>query len=265
MPSDNQMSFVAGIRHLHVTLGHPDPDYSHSMLRLQQVLRGVRSILSKNKPQEAQRTRLPITPELLLKIRKVWEKNSREHDFIMLWAACTICFFGFFRPGEITAPSDKAFDPNDHLTFGDIAVDCLSNPYIIRVRLKRSKTDPFRRGMDVFIGRTHNALCPVSAMLAFLTVRGGRAGALFRFQDGRLLTLDRFVGHVREALSKAGVDAKNYSGHSFRSGAATTAARRGIRDATIKLLGRWRSCAYLLYVQTPRNELAVLSETLAHI
>ena len=143
----------------------------------------------------------------------------------MLWAACTICFFGFFRAGEITAPSDKAFDPKDHLAFGDIAVDCTSNPSIIRIRLKRSKTDPFRRGMDVFVGRTHNVLCPVSAMLAFLAVRGGRAGALFRFQDGRVLTRDRFVGHVREALSKAEVDARNYAGHSFRSGVVFSGIR----------------------------------------
>ena len=60
----------------------------------------------------------------------------------------------------------------------------------------------------MFVGRTRNALCPVSAMLAFLVVRGGMAGALFRFQDDRVLTRDRFVGHVREALSKAGVDAR---------------------------------------------------------
>ena len=102
-------------------------------------------------------------------------------------------------------------------------------------------------------------------MLAFLAVRGGTAGALFLFQDGLVLTRDCFVGHVTEVLSKAGVNASKYAGHSFHSGAATTAARWCILDATIKLLGRWQSCAYLLYVQTPRNELAALSDTLAHI
>lgn len=119
--------------------------------------------------------------------------------------------------------------------------------------------------MDVFVGRSHNALCPVSAMLAFSGVREGMVEALFRFQDGGVLTRDCFVGHIREVLSKAGLDARNYEGHSFRSGAATTVARWGIPDATIKLLGRWRSCAYLLFVQTPRNELAAVSETVVHI
>ena len=95
---------------------------------------------------------------------------------------------------EIITLSDKVLNPNDHLAFGDITVDYKMNPSIIWVRLKRSKTDPFCWGMDVFVGRTRNALCPVSAMLVFLAVRGGSAGALFQFQDGQVLTWDRFVG-----------------------------------------------------------------------
>ena len=42
---------------------------------------------------------------------------------------------------------------------------------------------------------------------------------------------------MKEALTVAGIDCKAYSGHSFRSGAATTAAKLGIPDATIKMLG----------------------------
>lgn len=40
------------------------------------------------------------------------------------------------------------------------------------------------------------------------------------------------------------IDSSKYSGHSFRSGAATTAAKRGLGDATIEMLGRWQSNAY---------------------
>ena len=48
---------------------------------------------------------------------------------------------------------------------------------------------------------------------------------------------------VQLALSLAGVDGSRYSGHSFRSGATTTAANRGIGDALIKTLGWWQSNA----------------------
>ena len=55
---------------------------------------------------------------------------------------------------------------------------------------------------------------------------------------------DRFVAKVREAMSLAGLNYDNYSGHSFRIGAAMTAAQKGISDPTIKMLGRWKSSTY---------------------
>ena len=39
-----------------------------------------------------------------------------------------------------------------------------------------------------------------------------------------------------------------YACHSFRIGAATTAAMAGVEDAKIHTLGRWRSAAYVQYV-----------------
>ena len=80
-----------------------------------------------------------------------------------------------------------------------------------------------------------------------------------RFADSRPLTRPRFVTEVKQVLTGAGVDSTCYSGHSFRSGAATTAARRGIGDATVKMLGRWKSSAYQVYIKTPREQLANLS------
>ncbi len=76
----------------------------------------------------------------------------------------------------------------------------------------------------MFIGRVSSDLCPVSAMLAYLLVRGSHAGPLFAYCDGRPLTRQRFVAAVRQALESAGVQAASYAGHSFRIGAATTAA-----------------------------------------
>ena len=88
---------------------------------------------------------------------------------------------------------------------------------------------------------------------------------MFTFTDRSLLTKGRFVAGVHQALQKAGVDCKRYSGHSFRIGAATTANMRGMGDATIKMLGRWQSTAYLTYVKTPRDQLAKMSSIIGHI
>ena len=64
-------------------------------------------------------------------------------------------------------------------------------------------------------------------------------GPLFVFGDGRPLTRQRFVG--------------SYAGHSFRIGAVTTAAARGLEDSTIQTLDRWKSLAYLEYIRIPRQ------------
>ena len=69
------------------------------------------------------------------------------------------------------------------------------------------------------------------------------------------VTREVFVDKVRSALSILGYDASIYAGHSFRIGAATTAAEHGIEDSVIKMLGRWESSAYQLYVRTSGRRL----------
>lgn len=251
--------YLSGIRHLHIAEGFGDPNIS-GMAKLEQVLKGIKSTQAKGVKKTP---RMPITPELLLKLKCAWIKGTgRDRDGCMLWAAAALCFFAFLRSGEITVPSDTAFDDKAHLSFRDVTTDSLKNPTTLKVRIKASKTDPFRVGVDVFVGRTDNVLCPVAAVLTYMAVRGPEPGPLFTFKDGKPLTRARFVTQVRQALAAAGVNPKNHSGHSFRSGAATTAARQGISDATIKMLGRWKSNAYQLYIQTPKEQLAAFSKRL---
>ena len=90
----------------------------------------------------------------------------------------------------------------------------------------------------------------------YLVVRGKAAGPLFLWKDGQFLTWANFVATVKAALESAGMEASNFNDHSFRIGAASTAAARGMEDCMIKILGRWESDAYQRYVKIPRQELA---------
>ncbi len=205
------------------------------------------------------RERRPITPDLLYKIKSVWDTRVEDDDVVMLWAACCLAFFGFMQIGELTVPDDNAYDASTHLSWGDILVDDPLSPSYMEVHLKSSKTDPFRQGISLFIGKVPSQLCPVSAMLSYLRVRGNKDGPLFRFHDGRPLARQRLVLAVKGALDVAGVNPGHYSGHSFRIGAATTAAARGLEDSTVRTLGRWKSLAYLDYIKIPREQLATYS------
>ena len=125
------------------------------------------------------------------------------------------------RAGELTLESDRSFDPWAQLCFADVAIDDPANPTILKVRIK---ADPFRKGVDIYLGRTNKDLCPLEAILPYIAIWSDQQGFLFQFKNDRLLTKDRFVAKVRELLHQSGVDPKKYAGHSFRIGAATTAS-----------------------------------------
>ena len=75
------------------------------------------------------------------------------------------------------------------------------------------------------------------------------------------MSRELFVARVRGALEQSRLQPQKFTGHSFRIGAATTAAARGVEDSLIKTLGRWKSS--YLYVRVPQERLAEMSRVLA--
>jgi hypothetical protein len=207
-------TYLAGIRHLHVVNGLGNP--LEGKLKLQLVLKGISRV--KLRPSCP---RLPVTPLIMNAIRRALEAHP-GFESIMLWAACCVGFFGFLRCGEFTLPAASAYDNRRHLSVADVSVDSHTSPTTIAIRLKVTKTDQFGTGTTIYLGRTANSICPVSAVLQYLTVRPGADGPLFITLQGRPLTKALFIRKVKEALERVGIDSSHYKGHSFRIGAATT-------------------------------------------
>ena len=249
-------SYLSAIRHYHIVEGKGDPFIANVFPLLQYVLRGI-------KRSPASPSRQPITPAVLRLLKGVWSPlAATDQDYIMLWAACSMGFFGFMRAGEFTVKSQSDFDPSVSLNTSDISVDSCEHPSMVRVVLRQSKTDPFRQGVSIYFGKTQGDLCPVSAILAYIAIRPPVRGPLFVYRDGSFLTRDKLIGALKQALCTAGMDTKGYSGHSFRIGAAITAALKGVEDSVIKMLGRWESSAYQRYLRTPQVTLAAISSKL---
>ena len=124
--------------------------------------------------------------------------------------------------------------------------------------------DQLRKGAVVALGATHTSICPVAAILDYLNARGGKAGPLFILQGGAPLTRSSFVTRVQAALIAASLPGKEFNGHSFRIGAATTANQAGVPETTIKVLGRWNSLVYQQYIRPSQEQLAPVSQALAN-
>ena len=248
---------MSAVRHLHIIHGYENPLASKPQLEL--VLKGIR----RTKPKSSVPC-LPITLVLLTRIEEGFQKSiPSKFDITMLRAACLLAFYGFLRCSKFTIPSLQAYNPTHHSSTTDIKVDSHNTPSIITVQIKSSKTDPFGKGATIYLGKGRSSLCPVAAILQYLAIRPSDNGPLFIDHTGKPLTKPAFVTHIKQVLKAVGKKSNAYKGHSFRIGAATTAAACGLEDSTIKTLGRWSSAAFQLYIRASPSDLAQLTSRLS--
>jgi len=110
----------------------------------------------------------------------------------------------------------------------------------LKITLKRSKTDQFGEGFVKGIPHFENSIyCPVKSLKTWIDISKIKKGPLFvRFTKGTKITNNRLTDQsvaliIKEYLIKTGIDSHNYSGHSLRSGFATSAAEAGAEERSI--------------------------------
>ena len=252
--------YLAAIRHMHVVAGLHERFSEQLTSRLQLVLRGIKKAQAST---SSPRVRLPITLQLIQSIKNILSNQPHLYRNIMLWAACCLAFFGFLRVSEFTIPSHNGYDPSLHLSLQDISIDHRDNPNVLRIHVKQSKTDPFRQGVQIYLGATNTNVCPILGILPYLALRRTQPGPLFLTENGQGLTRQIFCTALNSVLSELQDNCNWYNSHSFHIGTATTTAKANIPDAYIKMLGRWQSDAYQRYIKTPPCELAKFSTLIA--
>ena len=110
----------------------------------------------------------------------------------------------------------------------------------LKINLKRAKTDQYGEGSVKGLPYFENSqYCPVVSVKKWIEISKINKGPLFRrFSKGSKLSENRLTDQtvallIKEYLELAGVDSKNYSGHSLRSGFATSAAESGAEERSI--------------------------------
>ena len=146
-------------------------------------------------------------------------KKFRDRSIIL------IGFSGGFRRNEIVSLD---YEDLDFVTEG------------LKINLRRSKTDQFGEGFKKALPYFDNSqYCPVVSLKKWIEVSKITSGPVFRrFTKGSRLSNNRLTDQtvallIKEYLKLAGIDSKNYSGHSLRSGFATSAAESGVEERNI--------------------------------
>ena len=113
-------------------------------------------------------------------------------------------------------------------------------PEGVKITIKRSKTDQFGEGMIKGLPYfTNEKYCPVINLKRWIELSNIKSGPIFRrFAKGSVLTNNRLTDQsvvliIKDYLNLAGIENKNYSGHSLRSGFATVAAESGADERSI--------------------------------
>ena len=180
----------------------------------------------KRRKGSVQTGKKPILINELRKILKIIDqqniedlKKLRDKSIIL------IGFSGGFRRNEIVSLD---YEDLDFVYEG------------VKITVKRSKTDQFGEGSLKALPYSKDSIyCPVTILQRWLNISKITKGPIFRrFSKGSRLTNYRLTDQtvaliIKDYLNKAGIDNRNYSGHSLRSGFATTAAEAGAEERSI--------------------------------
>ena len=180
----------------------------------------------KRRKGTVQKGKKPILINELKKILKVIdEQNIQDIKKLRDKSIILIGFSGGFRRNEIVSLD---YEDLDFVHEG------------LKITVKRSKTDQFGEGSIKALPYFEDSVyCPVTILQRWLNISKINKGPLFRrFSKGSKLTNDRLTDQtvallIKDYLNIAGIDSKNYSGHSLRSGFATSAAESGAEERSI--------------------------------
>ncbi|KAL5463210.1 hypothetical protein EMCRGX_G032089 [Ephydatia muelleri] len=221
---------VNALSWLHQVSGLPPVS---SLPLVQAALAGHRRLLAQPKVRKE-----PVTAEML-KAMVVAAGPEPSLSEVRLLAICLVGFAGFMRCEEL------------------LKLECADVKFKeegMVLSIRSSKTDQFREGDSLLVGRTGAITCPVQMMeryfrmghlngeshdRVFRAIVNSKGGEMLRKSGG--LSYSRLRELLLAKIAMLGMDPLQFGMHSLRAGGATAAANAGVPDRLFKRHGRWRS------------------------
>jgi len=196
---------LASISVIHKLSGHYI-DTKHPMIT--ENLMGIKRVKG-----SFQKAKKPILINELKLIVNVIDKDKNEIRRNKNKALILIGFAGGFRRSELVS---VMYEDVDFVTEG------------VKIFIKRSKTDQSGEGMTKGIPYFSNQnYCPVTSLKNWIEKSKIKSGKIFDMSDKSVALI------IKKYTSIAGLDSNKYSGHSLRSGFATSAAELGAEERSI--------------------------------
>lgn len=120
----------------------------------------------------------------------------------------------------------------------------------VEIILRHSKTMHNTHPITISLSKVSPPqVCPVTTLQLYLSAHKHRNGPLFQFHSGSPVSYHFVSTNLQNTVKFIGLNSQWYKGHSFRIGAATEAAKRGLSQIEIQKLGRWKSDAVQKYIR----------------
>ena len=250
----NYLSAIAFAHRMH---GLDDPRQNSSLLKL--VIDGCRR--EDRESGRVKKLRLGISGSMLETIVSSLDRSDFRAARWAAWATCS--YFGGFRANELVK--------NDKL-----GVTCLwnhfnlfqknSNINYFLLSKRFLKNMQFGPGIDIPICKTGTAACPFHSMNIYRSFFAHQTNLdtcpAFMDLDHKPYTYRQALSDTRFYLNLFGYDGASFGTHSFRIGMATEAGRLELPEWIVKLLGRWNSECYKIYIRTDPALLASFAQKL---
>lgn len=237
--TDSIRNYISGVRTFHNILGYSTEHINNYLVTLS--LKGLERL----HPHVVKRAE-PITLEILQQIYDSFDFSCADN--VVYWCLFLFAFYLVARKSNLVPTTKDDILAGKFLKTGDLQV---FEDYIL-VTFDWSKTNQFGKRVVTcpLIRMKSKKLCPLSAFdkMQSLKLRNAN-GALFCSSDGQIITYYKFQKKLRECLASIGLNADQFSSHSFRRGFTTLAFRSKIPPEHIQLLGDWKSDAYKCYLE----------------